>query len=259
MDKNMIPDQPFNFNDFGPLRTFQAQEVRARQLFLQDVTPTSETSRHQLLVCPVCKHLWYKADRQEYTRLTPEQLVSLGALLRVDTQALYLHPRAICTICSALHLDGMFSAEVYPHGGGYRLLWESASPRRIQLLAMICAVEELTLDALVQMIPGRFAEPLSEVSSVLTWLETETCSFTETTQTLSEVHSQRLARSFPLRNTADERPRCWRGYAWETNCPLLGGHALVSLAVTTRCDALPPLSSLRLSWQVLARAIRVVL
>jgi hypothetical protein len=170
-----------------------------------------EAGKHQLLVCPVCKHPWYKAGRQEYPRLTPVQLAFLGAALQMDIHALYLLPRAICTICSALHLGGMFSAETYPHDGGYRFLWESISPRRIQLLAMICAVEELTLDALVRMIPGRFAESLSEMRSLLAWLET--CPSPEAVLTLSDAQSQHL----------------------------------------------PPFASLRLGWQVLARAMRVVL
>ena len=216
-----------------------------------------EAGRHLFAVCPVCKHPWYKAGRQEYPRLTPVQLAFLGALLQVDIQALYLLPRAICTICSALHLGGIFSAETYPHGGGYRFLWESVSPRRIQLLALVCAVEELTLDALVQMIPGRFADSLSEMRSLLAWLET--CPFPQTIQTLSDGQSQHLSRNCPSGNTNETSIRCWRGYAWETNCSLLGGHTLVSLAVTTRPDALPPFASLRMGWQVLARAMRAVL
>src|SRR5260221_39838 len=76
--------------------------------------------------------------RREYPRLTPEQLAFLGAALHVDMQALYLLPRALCPICSTVYLGGMFSAEAYSHHRGYRFLWESASPRRIRLLAMVC-------------------------------------------------------------------------------------------------------------------------
>jgi hypothetical protein len=236
----MIPEESFDFNRCSPSGNFDHPEVHLPHLLQQDAMSALEADRHLLAVCPICKHPWYKAGRQEYPRLTPVQLSFLGATLQVDIQALYLLPRVICTICSALHLGGMFSAETYPHGGGYRFLWESVSPRRIQLLAMVCAVEKLTLDTLVQMIPGRFAESLSELRSLLAWLET--CSSPQTIQTLS-----------------DERLHCWRGYAWETSCPLLGGHVLVSLAVTTRPDALPPFASLRLGWQVLSRAMRVVL
>jgi hypothetical protein len=81
----------------------------------QDAVSALEAGRHLLAVCPICKHPWYKADRQEYPRLTPMQLAFLGAALQVDIQALYLLPRAICTICSALHLGGIFSAETYAH------------------------------------------------------------------------------------------------------------------------------------------------
>jgi hypothetical protein len=253
----MIPEESYNFNRCSPSGNFDHPEVCWRHLLQQGAVPAQEAGKHLLAVCPVCKHPWYKADRQEFPRLTPEQLLFLGALLQVDTEALYLLPRAICTMCSALHLGGMFSAEIYPHHSGYRFLWECATPRRIQLLAMVCAVEKLSLDALVQMIPVRCLEPSGELRSVLTWLET--CSFPDTIQTLSDAQSHHLARSFPLGNTNETSSRCWRGYAWETNCAQLGSHTLVSLAVTTRSDALPPLASLRLGWQVLARAMRVVL
>jgi hypothetical protein len=253
----MIPDEPFNFNRFRTSGNFDHLEVRWPHLLQQDAVSAIEAGRHLLAVCPVCKRPWYKADRQEYRRLTPVQLAFLGATLQADIHALYLLPRAICTICSALYLGGMFSTETYPHDSGYRFLWESASPRRIQLLAMVCAGEELALDALVQVRPETFLEPSGEMRSVLAWLEA--CPSAEAVLTLSDEQSQHLARSFPLENTIDGGLCQWRGYAWETNCPLLGGHALVSLAVTTRPDALPPLSSLRMGWQVLARAMRAVL
>jgi hypothetical protein len=253
----MIPEESFNFNGFRTSSNFDHPEVRWPHLLQQDAVSAIEAGMYLLLVCPVCKQPWYKAGRLEYPRLTPVQLSFLGAALQVDIQTLYLLPRALCTICSALHLGGIFSAEIYPHEGGYRFLWESVSPRRIQLLAMVCAVEKLTLDALVQMLPERFAESLVEVRSMLTWLEM--CPSPEAVQALSDAQSQHLALHCPPGNAFDENPRCWRGYAWETNCLLLGGHALVSLAVTTRSDALPPLPSLRLSWQMLARAMRVVL
>src|SRR5947207_1267761 len=86
----MIPDGPFNFNHFGASYTFDDQEVRLRHLFLQDALPSVEAGRHLLSVCPVCKQPWYKVDQSEYPRLTPEQLIFLGALLQVDIQALYL-------------------------------------------------------------------------------------------------------------------------------------------------------------------------
>src|SRR5437660_75608 len=146
----MIPEESFNFNRFSPSGNFDHPEVRWPHLLQQDAVSALEAGRHMLAVCPICKHPWYKAGRQEYPCLTPMQLEFLGATLQVDIQALYLLPRALCTICSVLHLGGIFSAEAYPHDGGYRFLWESVSPRRIQLLAMVCAMEELTLDSLVQ-------------------------------------------------------------------------------------------------------------
>lgn len=253
----MIPDQPLNFNHFGAGSNFDDQEVRLRHLLSQGATPTFETGRHQLLVCPVCKQPWYKAGRSEYPRLTPEQLVFLGALQQVDIQALYLLPKVLCTICSALHLGGMFSAEAYARHCGYRFLWESVSARRLQLLAIVCRGEELTLDALMQMIPERFAEPLGEMRSMLAWLET--CPSPESVQILSDAQCQHLAHHCPPGSAVEGDLYHWRGYAWETPCPLLGGHALVLLAVTTRSDALPPFASLRMGWGVLARAMRAVL
>ena len=253
----MIPEESFNFNRCSPSSNFDHPEVRWPHLLQQDAMSALEAGRNLLAVCPICKQPWYKAGRQEYPRLTPVQLAFLGETLQVDIHALYLLPRVICSICSALHLGGKFSAESYPHDG-YRFLWECATPRRIQLLAMVCTGEELTLDVLVQMRPETFLEePSGQIRSMLAWLET--CPFPQTIQTLSDEQSQHLSRNCPPGNTNDTSIRGWRGYAWETNCPLLGGHTLVSLAVTTRPDALPPFASLRLGWQVLARAMRVVL
>lgn len=253
----MIPEESFNFNRCSPSGNFDHPEVRRPHLLQQSAMSVLEAGRHLLAVCPICKHPWYKTGRQEYPRLTPAQLSFLGETLQEDIHALYLLPRAICTICSVFHLGGIFSVEAYAPLIGYRFLWESVSPRRIQLLAMVCAGENLTLDALVQMRPERFADSLNEMRSILAWLET--CSSPQAPLTLSDEHSQHLARYCPPGNTNDENIRCWRGYAWETVCPLLEGHTLVLLAVTTRPDALPPFTSLRLGWQVLTRAMRVVL
>jgi len=253
----MIPDEPFNFNHFGAPSNFDNQEIRVRHLLQQDAMLTLKIGRHLLFVCPVCKYPWFKADRLEYPRLMPEQLVSLGTALQVDIQALYLLPRAFCTICSAVHLGGMFSAEVYPHHQGYRCLWESVSPRRIQLLAMVCRGEGLTLDALLQMIPEMFTEPLGEMRSLLTWLET--CPSPETIQAFTDAQSQQLALRCPPGSAIDGSLCQWRGYAWETNCPPLGGDALVSLAVAIPTPTLPSFDSLCLGWHVLPRAMRAVL
>src|SRR5581483_1070807 len=134
-------------NHFGTSNHFDNQHLRFHHLQQQQVLPTD---RHLLAVCPICQRPWYKAGRGDYPRLTPEQLTFLGEAFGVDTQALYLLPRALCTICSTLHLGGVFSAEVYAHQMGYRFRWESVSSRRVQLLAMVCRSQELTLDTLVQ-------------------------------------------------------------------------------------------------------------
>jgi len=228
-----------------------------RHLLRQDATPTSDGGRHLLSVCPICKHPWYKAGRHEYPRLTPEQLSFLGVALHVDIHALYLLPRALCTICSTAYLGGMFSAETYSHHKGYRFLWESVSPRRIQLLAMIGRGKGLTLDTLVQMSPYTFAEPMSDIRCVLAWLET--CSSPETIRAFTDEQCQHLARRCPPGNAVDGDRHLWRGYAWETTCPPLGGDALVSLAVALPPRAPSPFVSLLIGWSVLARAMRAVL
>jgi hypothetical protein len=159
----MIPDEPFNFNHYCALSNLGAHEARLRHLFQQGPMPTLEGSRHLLYVCPICKRPWYKGARQEYPRLTPEQLAYLGAALHTDVHALHLLPRALCPICSTVHLGGMFSFGEYPHHKGYHFLWESASPRRIRLLAMVCRSEGLTLDLLVQMSPETRVEPVCDI------------------------------------------------------------------------------------------------
>src|SRR5258707_14619322 len=254
----MIPDDSFNFNHFGAHTNFDDHEVCLRhQLIQQNAMPMLASSRHLLLVCPVCKRPWYKAGSQDHPRLTPEQLVLLGAALQVDIQALYLLPRAFCPICSTLHLGGMFSAAAYPHHSGYRFLWESVSPRRIQLLAMVCRGEELTRDALLQMIPDAFAEPMGEVRSLLTWLET--CPSPETIQAFTDEQSQQLALRCPPGSAVDGSLCQWRGYAWETTCPPLGGDALILLAVAIPTRTIPLFDSLHVGWRVLARAMHAVL
>jgi len=207
----MLPEESFNFNRCSPSGNFDNPEVCWPHLLQQDAPSAREAGRHLLLVCPICKHPWYKAGRQEYPRLTPAQLAFLGTALQVDIHALYQLPRAICTVCSALHLGGKFSAEAYPKHHGYRFLWESVSPRRVQLLAMVCTVQDLTLDTLLQMRSGTFLEPSGELRSVLAWLET--CPFPETIQTISDEQGRHLARSFPSGNIVDGSLRQWRGYA----------------------------------------------
>jgi hypothetical protein len=253
----MIPDDPFNFNHAGAFSNFGDQEVRLRHLLRQDALPTVESGRHLLYGCPVCKHPWYKAGRSEHPRLTPEQLAFLGTALHVDIHALYLLPRALCPICSTVYLGGMFSAEAYPHHRGYRFQWESVSPRRIRLMAMVCRSEGLTLDVLVQMSPETRTESMCDMRAALAWLET--CPFPEATRAYTDEQSQHLAHSCPPGSAPDGSVHLWRGYAWEESCPSLGGNVLISLAVALRPCAPSPLMRLLIAWSVLVRAMRTVL
>jgi len=253
----MIPDDPFNFNHAGPFSNFDDQEVRLCHLLLQHALPTVESGRHLLYACPICKRPWYKGARQEHPRLTPEQLAYLGAALHTDVNALHLLPRALCPICSTVYLGGMFSVDAYAHHRGYRFLWESASPRRIRLLAMVCRAKGLTLDLLVQMSPTTRMEPICDTLAVLAWLEM--CPFPETIQEYTDEQSQHLARRCPPGCSPDGSVHLWRGYAWEERCPQLGGDVLVSLAVALQSLTPSPLVSLLIGWHVLARAMRTVL
>ncbi len=253
----MIPDDTFFFNRHGALSNFDDHEVRLRHLLGQDAMPTPEGDRHLLYGCPVCKRPWYKAGRHEYPRLAPEQLAFLGATLHTDVNALHLLPRALCPICSTVYLGGMFTVEEYSHHRGYRFLWESASPRRIQLLAMVCRREELTLDLLVQMSPATRTEPMCDMRAVLAWLET--CPFPEATRAYTDEQNQHLAQRCPPGSAPNGSVHLWRGYAWEESCPPLGGDVLVSLAVALQPLAPSPFASLLIGWHVLARAMRMVL
>lgn len=253
----MIPDDPFIFNGYGALSNFDDHEVRLRHLLQQDTMPMLEDSRHLLFVCPVCKHPWYKAGRQEYPRLTLEQLAFLGATLHTDIHSLHLIPRALCPVCSTVYLGGMFSAQEYPQHKGYHFLWESASPHRIRLLAIVYLRDGLTLDTLMQMSPEPLVESTRDMCSVLAWLEM--CPFPATIRTYPEEQCQQLAQHFPPGNAADARANQWQGYAWDTLCPPLGGDVQVSLAVALPPSALAPFTSLLLSWNILARAMRAVL
>ena len=253
----MIPDDPFNFNHAGAFSNFDDQEVRLRHLLRQHALPTMESGRHLLYACPICKRPWYKGGSREYPRLTREQLAFLGAALHTDVNALHLLPRALCPICSTVYLGGMFSVDAYPHHKGYRFLWESASPQRIQLLAMVCQREELTLDLLVQMSPAALMESICDMRAVLAWLETRP--FPETIQAYTDEHSQHLAQRCPPGSVPNGNAYLWRGYVWEDSCPPLGGDVLVSLAVALHPLAPSPFASLLIGWHVLARAMRTVL
>jgi hypothetical protein len=253
----MIPDDTFFFNHQGAQSNFDIDEARLRHLFQQDAMPTSEGGSHLLYGCPICKRPWYKADKQEYPCLTVEQLAFLGAALHTDVNALHLHPRALCPICSTVYLGGMFSIDAYAHHRGYRFLWESASPRRIRLLAMVCRREGLTLDLLVQMSPATCTERVCEMLAELAWLET--CPFPETVQEYTKEQNQHLAKRCPPGSAPDGSVHLWRGYAWEESCPPLGGDVLISLAVALHPLAPSTFASLLISWRVLGRAMRTVL
>lgn len=151
----------------------------------------------------------------------------------------------------------MFSVEEYPHHRGYHFLWESASPRRIQLLAMVCRCEGLPLDRLLLMTPEPLTEHIRDVCSVLTWLEVSL--FPEAIRAYTEEQCQHLAQRCPPGSTPERGVHLWRGYAWEESCPPLGGDVLVSLAVALPALAPSPFASLLMGWSVLARVMRVVL
>ncbi len=253
----MIPDDTTIFNGSGARRYFDDHEVRLRQVLGQDALRATGGGRHLLYGCPVCKRPWFKAGRREYPRLTPEQLAHLGIVLHADIHAFHQLPSALCPICSTIHLGGIFSVGGYPHHSGYHFLWESAAQSRLRLQAMVCRSLGITLDALLHMSPDLLLETGCTLHAVLAWLET--CPLPETIQAYTQEQGQYLSYRFPPGNTADGRAHHWQGYAWEAVCPPLGGHVLVSLAVT-----LPPLDpspffSLLMSWRALARAMRTVL
>ena len=181
---------------------------------------TSEGGRHLLYGCPVCKRPWYKAGRREYPRLTQEQLAYLDTVLHADIHALHLLPRALCPICSTIYLGGMFSVGEYPRHRGYHFLWESASPSRISLVAMVCRSKGLNVDTLLHMSPDTFVGPMHGLCSVLAWLET--CPFPGAIRASTNEQCQRLARRCPPGKAVDGRAHHWHGYVWDAVCPPLG-------------------------------------
>lgn len=252
----MIPEDTRNFNPpFIPLY-FDDHETRLRYRFGQDAVPTLDGGRHLLYTCPVCRHSWYKAGRREYPRLTAEQLAHLGATLHADVTALYALPKAMCPICSAIHLGGMFSVEAYPQRRGYRLLWESATSPYIMLMALIHRQEYVSLSALLQQKTDMLMTSASHVRSILTWLGT--CSYPEARLAITDEESQLLARHLSPCDCIAPIPRVWRGYRWHAVCPPLGGTVLVSLAITIHPCETAPFAKLFMAWKALARAMRIV-
>lgn len=252
----MIPDDTRIFNLCFVPRYFDDQETRIRDRLGQDAVPTLEGGRHLLYTCPVCRHPWYKAGRSEYPRLTAEQLTHLGATLHADVIALYALPKALCPICSAVHLGGVFSVEGYPQHHGYRLLWESASSPRMMLMALIHRQEHPSLCTILQQETDTLLAPASHVRSILAWLGA--CSYPETRQTATNEESQLLARHLSPHDRIEQMSRVWRGYSWHAVCSPLGGAALVSLMIAIPpCEAVP-FAKLFMAWRSLARAMRIV-
>jgi hypothetical protein len=254
---NMIPDNTFIFKQYVVPRNFDDHAVRLHQLLQQDAMPTLESSGHLLAVCPVCKHPWYKAGSQEYLRLTSQQLALLGATLHIDIHLLHLLPRSLCSICSAVYLGGMFSVEGIPQHKGFLFQWESASPSRNRLMALVCRSEGCTFDALVHLSLEPLSESTRDMHSVLAWLEM--CPSSETIRAYPNDQCQQFAWRYPPRYLVDGNEHQWRGYAWNAMCPPLKGEVQVTLVVADDSPALAPLSSLLLSWSILARTMRLAL
>ncbi len=252
----MIPDNTFFFKQFRVPRNFDDHAVRLRQYVQQDTMPMLVNGRHLLFVCPVCLLPWYKAGRQEFPRLSPEQLALLGETKHAEIHQQHLLPRALCSICSAIYLGGVFSVEEYPQHRGYRFLWECASARHLRLQALVYRRDGCTLDGLVPLSLEPLAREGKNVRTVLAWLET--CPFPKAKRAWPDDQCQQSAYGSSPENMG--LSAClWRGYAWDAFCPPLGGDALVSVAVAGGSGALAPLANLLLSWSILARVMRTVL
>ena len=283
----MRPDFMAWFNCFPIPLCFDDPEARLRSHLGQDAVPTLQRGRHVLYVCPVCKWPWYKAGRREYPRLTPGQLAHLGATLHADIGALHTLPRWLCVICSTVYLDGRFTLEEYRSGSvaqcqGYQLLWESASPPRTTLVAMVLRAEPLSLMSLLQREPDILTTPVRDVRRVLAWLETRPSPTVVRVFSDAErlVLAHRLSPCLPTylptclphhrlshlppdedrENQTDGRyPRHWCGYGWhETGLPS-GERVLVALAITTSPLEPVPFARLLSAWRFVARALRTVL
>ena len=263
----MIPENGFPYNAFALSRHFDDPEARLRAYLRQDAVPTLNGGRHLLYVCPVCHHPFYVAGRRAYPRLTKKQLAHLGRTFHADVQSLHLLPRALCPICSAIYLGGLFTIEAYRQDAsqkcqGYHLLWESVSPPYTTLVAMVNQPASLPLRTLLVLEPDTLVTPMREVRALLYWLETRPCP--AAARVYSEEERHLLARRLPptsglSRHDEVGEPRLWCGYAWRETSPLASGETvLVSLAATVSPQASAPLSALLQAWRVLARAMRTV-
>jgi hypothetical protein len=252
----MIPDNTFMFKQFGVPRNFDDHDVRLSQHVQQDTMPMLEKGRHLFFVCPVCLLPWYKAGKQEFPRLSPEQLALFGETKHIDIHQQHLLPRALCSICSAVYLGGVFSVEEFPQRRGYRFLWQCASARHLRLQALVYRRDGCTLEGLVPLSLEPLAREEKHVRSVLAWLET--CPFPKAIRAWPDDQCQQSLYGSSLENMGLSAG-LWRGYAWDVFCPPLGGDALVSVAVAGGSGALAPLPNVLLSWSILARVMRSVL
>ena len=253
----MIPDNTFIFKQFGVSRNFDDHAVRLRQYVQQNTMPMLINGSHLLFVCPVCLLPWYKAGGQEFPRLSPEQLALLGETKHIEIHQLHLLPRALCSICSAVYLGGVFSVEEYPQRRGYRFLWECASTRHLRLQALVYRRDRCTLDGLVPLSLEPLVHSLAHVRSVLAWLER--CPIPEAMGAWPDDQCQQSPYSSSPENMDLQSAYQWRGCAWDALCPPLGGDTLVSVAVAGGSVTLAPLPNLLLSWSILARVMRTVL
>lgn len=263
----MIPDDPAHFKTFlfSVPKNFDDAEARFSYQLGQDTVWTAE-GRHLLYCCPLCKRLWYKAGKSEYSRLTNEQLAHLGEVLHVDIRLLYAFPQALCRICSVIYLGGTFSVEEYrpdivPYRWGYRFTWEDATSSQAHLLGMVCRREQLSTRELVRMLlgmqPDMLTTPVRHARAVLTWMEN--LSFPEVIARYGEEESQQLGQRIPPRPGPDGLARTWCGYSWIQECSPLHGEVLVSLASALDPQATPSFTGLFTSWKVLAQMMRMIL
>jgi hypothetical protein len=260
----MIPDDPniFNQHSFSSIpRNFDDQEARLRTWLGQDAVPTAG-GRHLLYCCPLCKRPWYKAGKSEYPRMSQEQLALLGEALHTDVSLVCALPQALCSICSATSLGGMFTVEEYRRGTqrtrqGYHFSWEGVLSQRTHLIGMICRREQLTLSALLRTEPDTLATPMQDVRAVLAWIDA--LPLPDAIFRYSDEDSQLLGQRIAPGTGTERIPPVWRGYSWIDDCPPLQGEVLVSLATALHPRAYDSFTGVLTSWKLLARTMRTIL